>query len=844
MSERPDFLESSDFLRAQQEFTDWVRSGGTRSKGGRSPLRRLIEPFEHQIREALHEDFGGLCAFTETPDHSMIRLRPAANAMGLDGRVHGDHYWWMAFEWDNWYLVSAHLASVKGSSFPVIGDRMAEPDVLVNPLEFGALPLDQGLLLDPCRDEPARWLRFDEDGSVASRTPSMPNDRGLLSISVYDLDNAGELRGLRREAIRDAMRQFPALHKEGELIRALDWLDGAQRPPHGGAIAQVLIRRHVTLSRGLSAALATRLLDGYAVPFVAEAAPVAHRFDRSDPDVESGLRMLTTLAFAQCGQIGELDGVPELSTAPVRMAPPQVRMSPSDVLGAAEAAMEGSDELGAEFGEDDAGQDLPPLRPVDSSVVILPTNRIRHIEIKNFRAIEHVTLDVDEEDVTLAGLLELSPADEEEFRTRQARRWRVLLGENGSGKSSILNAIALALCGPEIDRVMHRVALTWKDIYRWGATDQGKVRLDFTGGQRIDLRFDVDGHHFEDLGDAAPEINVNVRGFGSTRFPASDRRGLSEEELLARARQPQGGTARNIDNLLDTTIPILSAKAWLESLSQEAFYVAAETLGDLLGDLPDRGEGLTIGQRIERDPDDPSNITVDGDRLALVSDGYRSVISLGCEIMASIGGVRDDDETEKLELDASDFRDATGIVLIDEIGAHLHPRWRMQITGKLRAAFPSVQFFVTTHEPLCLRGLDTGEVTRVVKYREHGVVLDEIDRAPGRYRVDQLLTSEFFGLDSAIDPRVDKVFAEYYALKRQDELSSVEISRLADLDEQINEKALRPILGYTRRDQLIYEAIDRYLIADKAEADDPKTWKKRREEIVADIAEIWNRSGA
>ena len=48
------------------------------------------------------------------------------------------------------------------------------------------------------------------------------------------------------------------------------------------------------------------------------------------------------------------------------------------------------------------------------------------------------------------------------------------------------------------------------------------------------------------------------------------------------------------------------------------------------------------------------------------------------------------------------LRDVPGVVLIDEIDLHLHPRWQKQILTQLTRTFPSMQFIVTTHSPLVL----------------------------------------------------------------------------------------------------------------------------------------------
>jgi hypothetical protein len=51
-----------------------------------------------------------------------------------------------------------------------------------------------------------------------------------------------------------------------------------------------------------------------------------------------------------------------------------------------------------------------------------------------------------------------------------------------------------------------------------------------------------------------------------------------------------------------------------------------------------------------------------------------------------------------------------GVVLIDEIEAHLHPSWQRVICEWLRTKFPRVQFFISTHSPLIVQAADPGGV--------------------------------------------------------------------------------------------------------------------------------------
>ena len=52
------------------------------------------------------------------------------------------------------------------------------------------------------------------------------------------------------------------------------------------------------------------------------------------------------------------------------------------------------------------------------------------------------------------------------------------------------------------------------------------------------------------------------------------------------------------------------------------------------------------------------------------------------------------------------------LVLIDELDAHMHPRWQQVLVHRLKQAFPNVQFIANTHSPLIVSGLEKDEVSR------------------------------------------------------------------------------------------------------------------------------------
>jgi hypothetical protein len=159
---------------------------------------------------------------------------------------------------------------------------------------------------------------------------------------------------------------------------------------------------------------------------------------------------------------------------------------------------------------------------------------------------------------------------------------------------------------------------------------------------------------------------------------------------------------------------------------------------------------------------------------------------------------------------------AEGIVLIDELGAHLHPRWRMRVVGALRATLPRMQFIVSTHDPLCLRGLEDGEVI-VLRRNERRQIVAITDLPPVKgLRVEQLLTSEHFGLGSTNDPEVDDLLTEYYRLRAQPRPSKQAAQRLAVVERRLMELEQ---LGTTERERLVLRAADDFIARRRAAGD-------------------------
>jgi energy-coupling factor transporter ATP-binding protein EcfA2 len=125
------------------------------------------------------------------------------------------------------------------------------------------------------------------------------------------------------------------------------------------------------------------------------------------------------------------------------------------------------------------------------------------------------------------------------------------------------------------------------------------------------------------------------------------------------------------------------------------------------------------------------------------------------------------------------------IVLIDELDLHLHPKWQREIMQNLCNHFPNTQFIATAHSPLMVQAAMESNYS-VLKF-ENGVVeiLNQPEGLDG-WRVDQILTSELFGLESSRGLKYDNLIQRRRVLMGKTRLSAEDKSELEEIDEELS----------------------------------------------------------
>ncbi len=184
-----------------------------------------------------------------------------------------------------------------------------------------------------------------------------------------------------------------------------------------------------------------------------------------------------------------------------------------------------------------------------------------------------------------------------------------------------------------------------------------------------------------------------------------------------------------------------------------------------------------------------------------LSDGYRSMFALAVDLMRWLELLRKDKSQE--------INQTPGVVLIDEVDAHLHPRWQRQIGFWLTDLFPNIQFIVTSHSPFVAMAAGEGALT-ILERNEDGLVIANQDVPFARgWAVDKVL-SELLGMDSLRDPETEQMLEEYDKLKiislqhpldmdearKFDDLRNNLEKRLKDSDKPLDERELDEDLKY------------------------------------------------
>lgn len=389
-------------------------------------------------------------------------------------------------------------------------------------------------------------------------------------------------------------------------------------------------------------------------------------------------------------------------------------------------------------------------------------------------------------------------------------KFNVAIGNNATGKSTLLQAIQVALGGYlqcldiPASKNYRRQFKKGEAFVKWNSTEKDYVRSpagtlirasakfshipDDTPWTRVMLRNDTTSHsqfHAKPLMQAVAKLLENKRtspiampivaSFGTERTIAQLRKGKKAQSRRTRSEKAfLAALSEKVD--FDGVIE------WLHNYDKELQYdrefsgtkeAVIEAIHTAIPYLKNVDYN-SYYQELE------AEVVIDQHTIGKtlhtnMSDGLKAMLNMvaelafRCVVLNGFKGVSAVKETE-------------GVVLIDELDMHLHPNWQRNVVQNLRDAFPGLQFIVTTHSPF---------IVQSIKKEELIILEEEIDVSsdPFRRSIEEIASTEM-GVDEM--PRskafieMEELAAQYYDLIAQGKTSEND-EEVAALRNQLNE---------------------------------------------------------
>lgn len=396
-----------------------------------------------------------------------------------------------------------------------------------------------------------------------------------------------------------------------------------------------------------------------------------------------------------------------------------------------------------------------------------------HITLKNLKGFKNLSFSLARPDGSYAG-------------------WTVFTGDNGSGKSTLLKAIAIGLTGRDVARSLQPSFHRW--ISEGSQRQSGQIELTLVPEKGVDEYLQVGRTSYSPF-----QAVIHLKAVNSDAMLEED---ASKKKATSAQRGPWSGQAKGwfscgygpfrrvfgaspeatrlmvgptterYVTMFQEAASLFEVDQWLRSLSHKK-----------LEQKQPEAQLLDLILELLRDDLMPNQITIDrvdsdglwlrdrnGMQLAWseMSDGYRAALALLADILRHLvkaygfDGLAERDAAGKLRIVRS------GVVMIDEIDAHLHPEWQREIGFWLKAHFPNIQFLVTTHSPIICQAADPNGLFVLPEpgspLEPHALTEAEYQRIIAS-RPDTILLTPAFGLQNTRSPRAVQARADYALLK-------------------------------------------------------------------------------
>jgi hypothetical protein len=326
----------------------------------------------------------------------------------------------------------------------------------------------------------------------------------------------------------------------------------------------------------------------------------------------------------------------------------------------------------------------------------------------------------------------------------------LLLGDNGSGKSTILRAIALAAFGPSATPSGLRDPGMIRRTDGHPSGGEARLAATFTmhsqdqahdtsleGNLRVHRQGDLDLYEFTGERPAWDPVfesrndSFFVVGYGATR-----RVERAEHFDMGARTKNRPARAQRVASLFEDSYSLIPLTFWLPELKTsnpgrytQVVHLVERLLGSGHYKFTEQMEGGDY--LFERGG---LHVPFQG-----MSDGYRSFIGWVADLLYHVcygapAGAK--------------LVENAGIVLVDEIDLHLHPKWQMKVISTVARALPRMQFVFTSHSPLVAGSLEWMNIIALKIKGKNETSARRLHESIHGLDADQVLLTDFFGLSS------------------------------------------------------------------------------------------------
>jgi len=311
----------------------------------------------------------------------------------------------------------------------------------------------------------------------------------------------------------------------------------------------------------------------------------------------------------------------------------------------------------------------------------------------------------------------------------------LIIGDNGAGKTTILEALTTVLGG----FLSGIVSVSAKGILQSDVRIESTLLGDASSSIQymtpvsVECNIDIEGKQYtwtrireSETGSSRTKIiqdgilnySRKISNNKESRLPLLSYMGTNRvsqpkrEDYGSRLKIKLDDRRCGYIGCLDSSLDTKAIKAWCLKMEMVAFnknqqVEEYEAFKKLVSSVMKSMVGMSHEPSISYSRVFESIVYTEGETtlpISYLSAGYQSLLWIVMDISYRLA---------LLNPGYSDFREATGIVLIDELDMHLHPKWQWEVINALETAFPNIQFIIATHSPIIISSCKKGKLIRI-----------------------------------------------------------------------------------------------------------------------------------